>query len=138
MIAEGVLAIEMAAITLVDALQLATINPGRFVGGRGWLALGEPADLIRFRWSPGDTDLVIDESYRIKTVDALLSGFHDAKATHTSMLRAVMDAELLEAAYAEAGERGYVVGAASCAICATNWFGDAANSSGITRRASIS
>jgi N-acetylglucosamine-6-phosphate deacetylase len=54
------LAIEMAAITLADALRLATINPGRFVGGHGRLAVGEPADLLRFGWSPGDTDLVID------------------------------------------------------------------------------
>ena len=55
------LAIEMAGVTLADALQLATVNPGRFVGGRARLALGEPADLIRFRWSPRDRDLVIDE-----------------------------------------------------------------------------
>jgi N-acetylglucosamine-6-phosphate deacetylase len=54
------LAIEMAAITLADALRLATINPGRFVGGHGRLAAGQPADLIRFGWSPGDTDLAID------------------------------------------------------------------------------
>jgi N-acetylglucosamine-6-phosphate deacetylase len=54
------LAIEMAGITLADALRLTTINPGRFVGGRGLLAIGAPADLIRFHWSPGDTDLVIE------------------------------------------------------------------------------
>jgi N-acetylglucosamine-6-phosphate deacetylase len=54
------LAIEMAAITLADALRLATVNPGRFVGGRGRLAIGAPADLIRFHWSSGDRDLVID------------------------------------------------------------------------------
>jgi N-acetylglucosamine-6-phosphate deacetylase len=54
------LAIGMAGITLADALRLATNNPGRFVRGRGRLALGEPADLIRFSWSPGDTDLSID------------------------------------------------------------------------------
>ncbi len=55
----------------------------------------------------GWTDLVVDESYRLKAVDALLSGFHDAGATHMSMLRAFADAELLEDAYAKAGDRGY-------------------------------
>lgn len=57
--------------------------------------------------SSGWTDLVIGETYRLKVADALLSGFHDATATHLSMLRAFMDAELLDAAYSEALERGY-------------------------------
>jgi S-adenosylmethionine:tRNA ribosyltransferase-isomerase len=57
--------------------------------------------------SSGWTDLVIGETYRFKVADALLSGFHDATATHLSMLRAFMDAELLDAAYSEALERGY-------------------------------
>jgi S-adenosylmethionine:tRNA ribosyltransferase-isomerase len=74
--------------TVVRALESVTSEDGVIASG-GW------------------TDLVIDENYRIKTVDALLSGFHDANATHTSMLRALMDAKLLDAAYAEAGERGY-------------------------------
>ncbi|MGF6233321.1 N-acetylglucosamine-6-phosphate deacetylase [Inquilinus ginsengisoli] len=54
------LAIEAAGLSLADALRLATVNPGRFVGGRGVLAVGAPADLIRFYWAPGDRDLVID------------------------------------------------------------------------------
>ncbi len=54
------LAIGMAGISLADALRLATANPGRFVGGRGVLAVGAPADLIRFRWAPGDQDLAIE------------------------------------------------------------------------------
>jgi N-acetylglucosamine-6-phosphate deacetylase len=54
------LAVEMAGIPLADALRLATANPGRFAGGRGVLAVGAPADLIRFRWAPGDRDLTID------------------------------------------------------------------------------
>ncbi len=57
--------------------------------------------------SHGWTDLFIDETYRLKVVDALLSGFHDANATHVSMLRAFADADLLEDAYARAAERGY-------------------------------
>lgn len=54
------LAAEMAGISLADALRLATVNPGRFLGGWGVLAVGAPADLIRFRWAPGDRDLAID------------------------------------------------------------------------------
>lgn len=54
------LAVEMAGILLADALRLATVNPGRFAGGRGVLAVGAPADLIRFRWALGDRDLAID------------------------------------------------------------------------------
>lgn len=54
------LAIDMGGITLAEALQLATANPGRFVGGRGELAVGAAADIVRFHWSPGDRDLSID------------------------------------------------------------------------------
>jgi N-acetylglucosamine-6-phosphate deacetylase len=54
------LAIEMAGIPLACALRLATVNPGRFVGGRGRLVPGASADLMRFRWTPGDRDLGIE------------------------------------------------------------------------------
>ncbi|HEY2476345.1 MAG TPA: S-adenosylmethionine:tRNA ribosyltransferase-isomerase [Candidatus Cybelea sp.] len=57
--------------------------------------------------SAGWTDLFVDETHRIKAVDALLSGFHDANATHLSMLGAFIDRELLESAYAQAAELGY-------------------------------
>jgi S-adenosylmethionine:tRNA ribosyltransferase-isomerase len=74
--------------TVVRALESAVAEDG-VVANAGW------------------TDLFIDEGYELKAVDALLSGFHDAGATHVSMLRAFMDDELLQAAYAEAAERGY-------------------------------
>ncbi len=57
--------------------------------------------------SQGWTDLFIDETHRPKAVDALLSGFHAATATHLTMLRAFMDAELLESAYDAAADYGY-------------------------------
>jgi N-acetylglucosamine-6-phosphate deacetylase len=47
-------------VTLGDAVRLATGNPGRFAGGRGTLRLGAPADLVRFRWQPGERDLQIE------------------------------------------------------------------------------
>jgi N-acetylglucosamine-6-phosphate deacetylase len=56
-------AAKSAGLSLPDALKLATENPGRFVGGRGRLAVGSSADLMRFRWRPGDPTLAIDEVY---------------------------------------------------------------------------
>ena len=43
--------VRMIDIPLSDALKMATVNPGRHVGGRGQLAVGARADLIRFRWN---------------------------------------------------------------------------------------
>jgi N-acetylglucosamine-6-phosphate deacetylase len=60
-LADGVAqAIDSARLTLVEAIGLATRQPGRFTGGRGVLRIGDPADLIRFAWSPGDDTLSID------------------------------------------------------------------------------
>ncbi|MFZ0743054.1 MAG: amidohydrolase family protein [Terracidiphilus sp.] len=47
--------------SLGDALQMATVNPGRFAGARGMLRAGAPADLLRFRWEEGSTTLVIED-----------------------------------------------------------------------------
>jgi N-acetylglucosamine-6-phosphate deacetylase len=50
----------MGGIDLDQALALATVNPGVFVGGRGRLEVGADADLIRFDWAPGDRSLSIE------------------------------------------------------------------------------
>ena len=42
--------VRCADVALKDALRMATSNPGAFVGGRGRLAVGARADLVRFRW----------------------------------------------------------------------------------------
>jgi S-adenosylmethionine:tRNA ribosyltransferase-isomerase len=55
----------------------------------------------------GWTDLVIDDRHTVRTADALLTGFHDAAATHQSILRAFADRELLAQAYDRAAEGGY-------------------------------
>ena len=47
--------------SLGDALQMATANPGRFLGARGVLRPGTHADFIRFRWSPGSSTLAIQD-----------------------------------------------------------------------------
>jgi N-acetylglucosamine-6-phosphate deacetylase len=43
--------VRMTSIPLHDALTMATANPGHFAGGRGQLAPGSRADLVRFRWN---------------------------------------------------------------------------------------
>lgn len=57
------IAADMAGITLAQSLKLATENPGRFVGGRGCLAVGARADLIRFDWANGTRELTIRETW---------------------------------------------------------------------------
>ena len=44
--------VRRAGLGLGNALLLATRNPGRWVGGRGVLAPGRPADLLRFEFDP--------------------------------------------------------------------------------------
>jgi N-acetylglucosamine-6-phosphate deacetylase len=39
-----------SGLQLHEALSLATVNPGRWVGGRGRLEVGARADLMRFEW----------------------------------------------------------------------------------------
>lgn len=53
-------AVSIGEIGLADALSLATVNSGRFVGGRGRLEVGADADLIRFGWTDGASTLDID------------------------------------------------------------------------------
>jgi N-acetylglucosamine-6-phosphate deacetylase len=45
-----------------DAVQMATANPGRFVGARGVLRVGASADLIRFHWEQGSCTLTIKDA----------------------------------------------------------------------------
>ena len=42
--------VNQVGLTLGEALALLTAAPGRFVGGRGVLAVGQSADLVAFRW----------------------------------------------------------------------------------------
>jgi S-adenosylmethionine:tRNA ribosyltransferase-isomerase len=55
----------------------------------------------------GWTDRVIDRDHPVRTADGLLTGFHDATATHLWILEAFLDAKLLDEAYAEAADGGY-------------------------------
>ncbi len=53
-------AARMAGLQLGEALDLATQAPGSFVGGRGRLEVGAPADLISFRWAEGAERLAVE------------------------------------------------------------------------------
>lgn len=74
--------------TVVRALE-SSVRDGRVSPASGW------------------TDIVIEPETRLYAVDALVTGFHEPAATHVSMLRAFVDAGLLDDAYAEAASAGY-------------------------------
>lgn len=52
--------IDHIGLTLGQVMQMATRNPGRFCGGRGVLAVGAAADLLRFRWDGPGHPIAID------------------------------------------------------------------------------
>jgi N-acetylglucosamine-6-phosphate deacetylase len=45
--------VNQVGLTLGEAVALMTSGPGRIVGGRGVLAVGQPADLVAFGWDGG-------------------------------------------------------------------------------------
>jgi S-adenosylmethionine:tRNA ribosyltransferase-isomerase len=74
--------------TVVRALESAVDRRGNVIASRGW------------------TDLVITPERGVRVVDALLTGFHEPRATHLAMLEAIAGREHVEKAYEAAlGER---------------------------------
>ena len=57
------IAARMAKMPLASALAMATVNPGRFLDGRGRLAVGDRADIVRFSWADGDDRLVVADAW---------------------------------------------------------------------------
>ena len=55
----------------------------------------------------GNTELFIDESYTMKVVDGLLTGFHEPRSSHLNMLQSVGGFEHIDRAYTEAIKAGY-------------------------------
>lgn len=76
--------------TVVRALESAVDVAGRSTASRGW------------------TDLVITPQRGVKVTDGLLTGFHEPKATHISMLEAIIGRDRLERIYRIALENGYL------------------------------
>ena len=54
--------VNAVGLPLADALRLATRNPGAFAGGRGTIEVGGRADLMRFRFAPGEPQLTIEKT----------------------------------------------------------------------------
>ena len=51
--------VNQVGLTFGEAVTLMTSAPGRIVGGRGVMAVGQPADLVSFRWEPEQPGLEI-------------------------------------------------------------------------------
>jgi S-adenosylmethionine:tRNA ribosyltransferase-isomerase len=56
----------------------------------------------------GWTDLVIGPDRPVRAVDGLVTGWHDAGASHLLLLEAVAGADLVDAAYQQAVQTGYL------------------------------
>lgn len=56
----------------------------------------------------GFTDLIITPERGVRTVDGLLTGFHEPQASHLDMLAAIADRELLARCYTAAIDAGYL------------------------------
>jgi S-adenosylmethionine:tRNA ribosyltransferase-isomerase len=76
--------------TVVRALESAADPRGRVTPSQGW------------------TDLIVAPSRTIRTVDGLLTGFHEPRASHLAMLTAFAGREHLELAYRAALDAGYL------------------------------
>ena len=75
--------------TVVRALETVALQDGTVDAGEGW------------------TDLIVTPERGLRTVDGLLSGFHEADASHLDLLSAAAGPELLARSYRAALERGY-------------------------------
>ncbi|HXY43750.1 MAG TPA: S-adenosylmethionine:tRNA ribosyltransferase-isomerase [Acidimicrobiales bacterium] len=76
--------------TVVRALESVVDTTGRVHPGSGW------------------TDVVVTPERRVRSIDGLLTGWHEPEASHLAMLEAVAGRELLERSYTVALEEGYL------------------------------
>jgi S-adenosylmethionine:tRNA ribosyltransferase-isomerase len=100
----------------VPAATARMVNSARAAGGRV-IAVGTTvtralesaanADGV-VRPAAGWTDLVLGPGRPSRVVDGLITGWHDAGASHLLLLEAVAGPELVDAAYREAVEHGYL------------------------------
>ena len=75
--------------TVVRALESAALATGEVVAGAGW------------------TDLVVTPEGGVRSIDGLLTGWHEPAASHLQLLEAVAGRDLLCASYRAALEHGY-------------------------------
>jgi S-adenosylmethionine:tRNA ribosyltransferase-isomerase len=76
--------------TVVRALETVTDDRGRLHSGSGW------------------TETVITPDRVVRSVDGMLTGWHEPEASHLAMLQAIAGWDLLERSYAAALEAGYL------------------------------
>jgi S-adenosylmethionine:tRNA ribosyltransferase-isomerase len=76
--------------TVVRALESAASEHGAISAAEGW------------------TDLVIGPEREVRTIDGLLTGFHDRDSSHLQMLDAIVGPELVARSYRAAAEAGYL------------------------------
>ena len=76
--------------TVVRALETAVQPDGSLRPASGW------------------THLHINAGYRLRAVDALLTGFHEPRSSHLDLLSALVEPDRLQAAYREAIQLGYL------------------------------
>jgi S-adenosylmethionine:tRNA ribosyltransferase-isomerase len=76
--------------TVVRALESAAGEDGRVGPAEGW------------------TELVIGPGREVRTIDGLLTGFHDRDSSHMQMLEAIVGAELVARSYRAAAKAGYL------------------------------
>ncbi len=100
----------------VSEASAARINLARSLGGRV-IAVGTTSVRAvesaahpdgQVRPVAGWTHLVIGAERTPRTIDAVLSGFHDRNSSHLKLLETVAGAGLLERVYANAREHGYL------------------------------
>jgi S-adenosylmethionine:tRNA ribosyltransferase-isomerase len=76
--------------TVVRALETVAAPDGSVVEGGGW------------------TSVVVTPERGVRTVDGLLTGWHEPSASHLEMLEAIAGGSLVKRSYAAALERGYL------------------------------
>jgi S-adenosylmethionine:tRNA ribosyltransferase-isomerase len=76
--------------TVVRALETVVDERGTLSPGRGW------------------TDTVITPDRSVRSVDGLLTGWHEPEASHLAMLEAIAGEDLVERSYAAAVAEGYL------------------------------
>ncbi len=76
--------------TVVRALETVVDERGRLHAGSGW------------------TETVVTPDRCVRSVDGLLTGWHEPEASHLAMLQAIAGQDVLESSYAAALENGYL------------------------------